>query len=57
MMPPIEDSIIAIAIETSKRQRAEAHGAQSHARCRSGRSVSHGLYSVSNHMNTCGPLK
>jgi hypothetical protein len=38
----ITDGIAAIAIETSKRQRAEVHGAQSKARCRSGRSVSHG---------------
>ena len=46
MMLPIDDAITdaiaEIAIETSKRQRAEAHGAQSHARCRRGRSASTG---------------
>lgn len=42
MMLLTDDAITAIAIETSKRQRAEVHGTQSQARCRSGRSVSHG---------------
>lgn len=40
-MMPAKDDIA--AIEPSKRQRAEAHGAQSHARWSSGRSASHGL--------------
>lgn len=44
MMLPTDDAIT--AIETSKRARAEAHGAQSHARCRSGCSVSHGRQSA-----------
>jgi hypothetical protein len=40
-MMPTNDDIA--AIESPKRQRAEAHGAQSHARWSSGRSASHGL--------------
>jgi hypothetical protein len=40
-MMPTNDDIA--AIESPKRQRAEAHGAQSHARWSAGRSASHGL--------------
>jgi hypothetical protein len=40
MMPTNDDIAV---IETSMRQRAEAHGTQSHARWCTGRSVSHGL--------------
>jgi hypothetical protein len=41
MMLSTDDAIT--AMQPSKRQRAEAHGAQSHARCRhSGSSASHG---------------
>lgn len=43
MMLPTDDAIAATETETFKRQRAEAHGAQSHPRCRRrGRSASHG---------------
>ena len=62
MMPltddAITDAITEIAIETSKRQRAEAHGAQSHARCRqSGRSASHGLHLAWKDLRVCEPPK
>ena len=39
----IDVKVAKAAVNASKRQRAEAHGAQSHARCRCGRSASHGL--------------